>query len=79
MSSFMAKIRIIIRPCQNVGIDTPIRPKTLQILSRTEYCLVAEMTPKLTPTITMNVVLSAVSKSVVGKRCMISFRTGCLV
>ena len=65
-------------PCQKFGMDTPIMDMTVQIWSKMEYCLMAEMIPLTTPIRTAIRILTPASLKVVGKRYMISLVTGIL-
>ncbi|MPM66793.1 hypothetical protein SDC9_113704 [bioreactor metagenome] len=59
-------------------MDTPIKDMLVAILSNIEYCLVAEIIPIDTPTITEIATLSVAKSIVVGNLSKISSITGFL-
>lgn len=63
-------------PNQKEGIDTPIREVAVARLSKMEYCLVAAMTPQVTPMTIERAHPSTASRAVLGKRSRISVMTG---
>jgi hypothetical protein len=61
---------------QKLGMDTPTKPTNWTTLSNIEYCLVALMMPKGTPTKTDNSIPIPANCIVVAKRSPISWVTG---
>ena len=70
-----AKITISISPSQKFGMATPISAKTIDTESKIEYCRIAQMMPKGSPSATPSTTAQKASFSVVGKRVRISSLT----
>ena len=77
--SLAANTRINIKPNQKFGIDTPINAATIDVLSRNEYCRVAEITPSDTPITMANSIAQNERSSVFGNLAIISLTTGLFV
>ena len=58
-----AKIMINRKPVANVGVEIPIKEKTVENQSKTEYCITAEMIPIKMPMIvpTMKLVVASIN------------------
>src|SRR5918997_873636 len=73
---FTKKTTIRIIASQKMGMLMPVRARTEVILSSSEYCLTAEITPTGTPTSTATSMANAVSSTVAGSRSRSSVVTG---
>ena len=69
------KSSISSRPHQKEGMETPIMETLMTRLSRKEYCLIAEITPKESPRITANTTAKVASLTVFGKVCAMRVAT----
>ena len=67
---------MVIKPCQNAGIATPIRASTISRLSIQVFCLMAEIIPIGMERSTANAALVNDKSMVVGSRSITSSKTG---
>ena len=66
-----------ISPNQKVGIAVITRVKNIVMLSITEYCRTADITPTITPTITANIIETLARTTVLASLPIINFVMGC--